>query len=809
MTKIRSISISGFRGVRKSLSLKPNANSCLVYGDNGTGKTTMADAIEWLYFDKVKHLSSEEVGKKGEGIRNIHLDDAADAKVNVEFSDSKLNCTKVLEMNGDKLQSSTSNKSAEFVEYLQSSEQENLILRYSDLVSFVLSTKGEKLRTLSEIIGFGDITKARDVLQKVYRQLSRDIKASNFDNQINNYQSQIIEQLGENITSDKQFLTVIGKLISELGIEASLKTLGDIEGVLEKVKKPDDSGEQKRETFLANLSDRLVNVPVSFDQLEEIYSVYKGRFDGIVQDIGKLKNLELGRLLTAGNDVLTKNVHEEESCPLCLVEQSTDDLKSALELRIKDLEAVRLENKELNDTKSEYQNALEAARGALTTATRDPQCSESENEKHKKLLEEILAGIAKFDGPLKSSIVDGEELEVVAPLKHDRALLESLDELCKKDVKRLRAAKKNDPKWEAHSKISIATNAYQQIRKLAVAQQKIELQRDVMEDVFRKFLEVQKQAMQSFLLTYSTRIDQIYQFLNPGERVENIRLVPIEKGDDLVGLTIEYDFLHAKTVSPPQKYLSESHLNCLGIAIFLASVEAFNKKNKFIFLDDVISSFDADHRKRFADLIVEEFYAYQVFLFTHEGAWFDIVKNRVKSKGWVVLTVKHNDSKGTHFGVEKKSLREEIESKISSGGELGLGNLARIYLENLLKNVAQQLEVKVAYRPNDSNEERMCGELLSELKSKVNKAKCVELKADKTIDRLVASTFIGNKDSHDYFAELSAGDVASFWADIVDFEKLVRCSQDKCEELVSLKNYDSVEKQVRCKCGSRSYSWDK
>jgi len=37
-----------------------------------------------------------------------------------------------------------------------------------------------------------------------------------------------------------------------------------------------------------------------------------------------------------------------------------------------------------------------------------------------------------------------------------------------------------------------------------------------------------------------------------------------------------------KDVSPPHKYLSGSHLNCIGIAFFLASAEAFNKKNKFL-----------------------------------------------------------------------------------------------------------------------------------------------------------------------------------------------------------------------------------
>jgi len=64
---------------------------------------------------------------------------------------------------------------------------------------------------------------------------------------------------------------------------------------------------------------------------------------------------------------------------------------------------------------------------------------------------------------------------------------------------------------------------------------------------------------------------------------------------------------------------SESHLNCLGLSFFLASVEAFNKNNKFIIFDDVISSFDTTHRKRFTDLILGEFSDYQIILLTHES----------------------------------------------------------------------------------------------------------------------------------------------------------------------------------------------
>ena len=133
--------------------------------------------------------------------------------------------------------------------------------------------------------------------------------------------------------------------------------------------------------------------------------------------------------------------------------------------------------------------------------------------------------------------------------------------------------------------------------------------------------------------------------MNPDEKVEDIKLIPLEKEDELQGLTLEFKFFE-NSESPPQKYLSESHLNCLGIAFFLTSVKAFNKKNKFFILDDVISSFDSTHRKRFAHLLLEKFSAYQIILMTHENYWFELVKDLMKEKGWKVNTIKWDDNKG-------------------------------------------------------------------------------------------------------------------------------------------------------------------
>ncbi|GAI20079.1 unnamed protein product, partial [marine sediment metagenome] len=261
-------------------------------------------------------------------------------------------------------------------------------------------------------------------------------------------------------------------------------------------------------------------------------------------------------------------------------------------------------------------------------------------------------------------------------------------------------------------------------------------------------------------------------------------------------------------VAPPHKYLSESHLNCLGIAFFLTSVIAFNKENKFLVLDDVISSFDSMHRKRFADLLNEEFSDYQIILLTHEKNWFDYVANMVKGKGWEIATVKWDEEKGTHLDEPTENLEQRIETNIKASNVEGLGNDIRRYLEHVLKEIAFNLEVKVRFLFNDTNEDRMSYELLADLKSKINKHGTDELKKEPVIGRLLTSIFIGSKGSHDSSFDLKIGDLKAFWEDIRELESLFYCDSASCKDkCLSLRHYDDVGKRIRCGCGNKAYAW--
>ena len=47
--KIKNIEINAFRGIPDILKLNLQGNSLLLYGENGTGKSSIVDAIEFFF----------------------------------------------------------------------------------------------------------------------------------------------------------------------------------------------------------------------------------------------------------------------------------------------------------------------------------------------------------------------------------------------------------------------------------------------------------------------------------------------------------------------------------------------------------------------------------------------------------------------------------------------------------------------------------------------------------------------------------------------------------------------------------------
>jgi len=803
--KIKQLDITGLRGIQERFTLNLAEKSTLLYGDNGTGKSSISDSLEWYYTDAVSHLSSEEIDLK-DALRNAYLDPEAISSIGFSYTKPAINSERRLHIKKGKLVHEFSNTSPDFTSYLQRSRKENLILRYQYLREFIDHTKGDKLKTLSDIIGFSEVTKAKEVLKKSFNSLKAEIKNQNFENQITTQKQTLIQKIGAAVSQEANFFEEINKIIKPLNLGISVTMMADIDNVLLKLKTPVSTKLVNELRFLENCQNSLMALQKEVDWIDSEYQKYYNEFEIIASDVQSIMQTFLADLLNAGSNVLNRKFHKEESCPLCLQPKSILDLQAEIKVRLQEIEASAKKKAAFDSAKLNVSSIATERIRRLDTLASDPLFNDITNTTLKAAIGGLKQKIERYQNAAIEKVTSGNKINKAEILKLQPSDFLELKVIADR-VAKLKATIDGDKTTVLYANISAAKDAFLKIKKFESDRDKLELQKNSLEIIYNEFVKKQKEGLQNFIDTFSGTINSFYQYMNPGELFEDIRITTIGQEDELNGITVEYKYKD-QWVSPPQKYFSESHLNCFGISFFLASVIAFNNENKFFILDDVISSFDTNHRKKFADLLFEKFGDYQIILLTHEEQWFQYVRKPAKNKGWIIREIKWTEAKGTHLDELPNELKESIEYHLANGNVHFLGNPIRRYLEHILKHICANLDVKVSFRFNELNEKRMPDEMLNELKSKINR--CSTALKDKIviIDRLLNSNVLGNLLSHDNQFDPKLGDLKAFWSEIIEFEQLFRCQDPACRKPdVSIKNFDTVNKNVRCGCDKTKYDW--
>jgi len=87
--RIKSIALEWFRGAADRVTLEPDCKSLVVYGANGSGKSSFVDAVEYVLSNgRIRHLAHEYSGKHQEkGIPNTHKPEDRKATLNIKFKD--------------------------------------------------------------------------------------------------------------------------------------------------------------------------------------------------------------------------------------------------------------------------------------------------------------------------------------------------------------------------------------------------------------------------------------------------------------------------------------------------------------------------------------------------------------------------------------------------------------------------------------------------------------------------------------------------------------------------------------------------
>jgi len=642
--KIKNISVTGIRGVKDTVVLSADEKSVLLYGDNGAGKSSITDAVEWLYTDKISHLSSGEIDFKS-ALRNAYLGDDDISAAAIDYNLDILNAAKKLICKKGKLTAEFSELSAGAQKYYAASKNENLMLRYQSLREFVDQTKGDKLKYLSGIIGFSEVTKAKDVLKKVFGAVKTEIKAKNFEGQINTQKQTLIAKIGAVVSREENLFNRINEIINPLNTGITVKSIADIDTVLNHIKKPAhvDTKPAAELQFLESVSQMLSTLKRETEFIDAEYRKYYAEFNKIAGDVQAVMQTFLSELLKAGENVLAKKYHRENTCPLCLQSKNVSELAADIQKRLREIAESSRKKAAFDAAKQAIGNIAAERLRRLDAVLSGKQIDAPENQNIKQAVNALKVKISEYKKASDEKVTSGNKLPVNTELILSDDDFKVQEEIAARTAKIYAAFNdKKDNSMELYAGISAAHDAFLRIKQFESDKDKLEHQKNSLEIIYNEFVKRQKEGLENFINTFSESINVFYQYMNPDEQFYEIRIAPIGDDDELSGITVEYKY-NDEWVSPPQKYFSESHLNCLGVAFFLASVIAFNKENKFIILDDVVSSFDSAHRKRFAELLFEKFADYQVILLTHESEWFNQIRKTAEEKGWLTGEIKRED----------------------------------------------------------------------------------------------------------------------------------------------------------------------
>jgi len=267
------------------------------------------------------------------------------------------------------------------------------------------------------------------------------------------------------------------------------------------------------------------------------------------------------------------------------------------------------------------------------------------------------------------------------------------------------------------------------------------------------------------------------------------------------GVELAIDF-HGSRQRPPHGVLSESHLNSLAIALFLAMAETFNEKLRFLVLDDVINSFDREHRSQLADLLANEFAEWQLVVLTHDHQFFEHLTRRAPSWRKLELTSWTYGEGPRTLGYETSGILAAARERLEQGDVGGAAGKARRALEEQLQEVCQALEAPLAFRRGQANEQREIGELLRGLRRALKdhaKGLLEELEPLlKTLEADVQATL--NVEVHASRGRSGGGEVKAALQRIEDLDRRWTCAA--CGSRVW---HRGGPQAARCKCGKTTF----
>lgn len=317
-----------------------------------------------------------------------------------------------------------------------------------------------------------------------------------------------------------------------------------------------------------------------------------------------------------------------------------------------------------------------------------------------------------------------------------------------------------------------------------------------------------KKYVDELLQNIAGEVERLYTSVHPSEGIGKIHwyLNPQFQG------SLEFDGqFQGVTDVPPPAYYSESHLDTLGVCVFLALAKCKKDDNTVVVLDDVVTSVDQVHMERFFRMLNDEAENFnQLIIGTHYRPWRDKYRyySGAGSKVQLIELQHWSLRKGIRHTKTKFSIEELQEAIFATPFDRQVvASKAGILLEGVLDRLGRQFQCKL---PLKNDPDFTLSEYTGGFSSALKRLLRVERKKS---DDSIESIEIGNKLElstdqtwvrNQVGCHFSVGgmtisdhDVEEFGRRVVDFTSIIVC--ETCGEYP---NRNKSGSYWECKCGS-------
>ena len=688
--KINNIELSWFRGAAASSVLDTELKNVVVYGPNGSGKSTFCDAIEYTIMNgKIDHLRHEYSGTRQEkGTRNTHTPDGMVSNISIGF-EGDIFVNGVIGIDGTP--DFTSNPDA-ILELVQSWKLEQLILRQDEVAKFVEKPKGDKYTALLPLLGLHHYEKAAENLNALR---SKVIAQSNFilkKAQISTLEGEAHKYLSS--LSEEDVLIKLGELAERYIVGDKPEGRRELTAtILESINKSIASitPDITRYTLLTQIIDE--NLPEKLDTCKNSHNKVVGQIDASLDSrIGILQTSKgwLDKLDKWEGDI---------NCPACGRTIPLADFGGHVARELTSLEELTPLRDDARSAQGALKSALENVRVILANPALSTWIDGVEDVEFKEAIIELSElNLSTWPDEYPSENLPKIERCFPVILRYIRPILDAASPSTKDLINDLGIVR--------------ASASIDEILNLRYEVERIENT--------SRYLTSGESAIKNHIKTRTLQmIDQIsgdiesmWGKLHPGEPIEEVKLYIPHDADNSIDICLKFFGVEQPS---PRLTLSEGHRNSLGLCIFLGLAQCGNNETHPIFLDDIVSSWDREHRGMLSNILKEGLGNRQILLFTHDREWFHELRTMLSSSDWKFMAIRPwiSPDIGLQWS-ESQYTFDDARSLIDIDPEAAGTNVRKI-MDTQLSIIAERLQIELLYKRGDRNDTRMCMEFLEKI----------------------------------------------------------------------------------------------